>query len=222
VEIKRIVQACIHGAWLIVLGAILGGIAGYYLYIYNAVTIYQAKATVFVFNQDKAVLEKPLNTGDISFSRQILTHYSGMFYSKTTIEEALQELSEYEITPERLSGMSSITIVKDSNVATVGTLSSDPDLAVDAANAMSAAFVRKINSLTRGHYASILDKAYKPFPRSNEGAKKTLILVFAGAAVALGGIYLREYFNTTVRSVEEIEQGLGMRVLGVVPDQNIR
>ena len=222
-EIRKITQAYFRKWWLVTLFALLGGIIGYFLYIYSAVTTYEARATLFVFTSDKVVSGETLSTGDLNLSQQLLTQYSGFFYSKTMAEEAMKDpdMDGFDISVEQLSEISTISTSEESNLLMIYASSEDSDLSIAAVNAMSTAFVKRLNDLTQGNYIGVLDRAYTASIMANNGKVKALMVVLAFIVVAFGIIYLLIYFDATVRSVDEIEQELKVRVIGIIPDYDV-
>jgi uncharacterized protein involved in exopolysaccharide biosynthesis len=64
----------------------------------------------------------------------------------------------------------------------------------------------------------ILDPANRPItPNTSEQPKVFLMAFFGGLGFGVGLVYLIEFFDHSFKSVEEIEQFLGVTVLGTVP-----
>jgi len=68
----------------------------------------------------------------------------------------------------------------------------------------------------------ILDEAHVPLASVPVNHMKMAIVGFmAGAIISLAFIYVRELFDSTIRSASEIENGLGLKVVGIIPGHNI-
>jgi len=64
----------------------------------------------------------------------------------------------------------------------------------------------------------ILDPANKPITPNTADQPKVLIMAFfGGLGLGVGLVYLIEFFDHSFKSVEEVEQVLGLTVLGTVP-----
>lgn len=221
-EIWRVVHAIKRKWWLILILALLGGTIGYYLFVYSAVTTYSASSTLYVLNRDKLVAGESLSVSDINASQQLLMQYSGIFYSQAVASEAIKELDGYGVTAEQLSSMVSIESSESSNLLTIVAVSQDPQLSVAAANAMGQAFIVQINNLTQSNNTGFLDRAKAPIESHNDGTMKIIVLVLIGIIAAISITYLIEYFDTSIHSAEEIENSLKLRVIGIIPEHDIR
>jgi capsular polysaccharide biosynthesis protein len=64
----------------------------------------------------------------------------------------------------------------------------------------------------------LLDPANRPItPNTAEQPKILLMALFGGLGFGIGLVYLIEFFDHSFKSVDEIEQFLGVTVLGTVP-----
>ncbi len=65
---------------------------------------------------------------------------------------------------------------------------------------------------------SVIDKAENSLnPYNVNYIKDNLIYLIIGLALSSGVIFIMFYFDTTIKTSEEIENKLGLTVLGVVP-----
>lgn len=191
--------------------------------IFSNQPMYGADTTLFVLNREKVEAGQALSSQDLVFGQELVKQYSEIFYSRSVISETSNKLAEYNISPEMLASMVTISSQKDSNILTVHAVSFDPEVAAITANAMAEEFTAMIRDLTKSDYISILDQAQvAQYPMPNNGVQKTFIWLMAGLVIACGIIYIIEYLNTTVRSAEEIESQLSLRVIGIIPEHDIR
>jgi capsular polysaccharide biosynthesis protein len=224
-EIKRLFYSAIRKWWLILLLAVLGGSVGYYVYVFSTIPMYTANTTLYALNRDKVLAGQAPTTQDIAMSQQVILQYSGIFYSKTVAAVAAKELEpyRYHISDEALTSMSRIYSQKDVNLLTVSATSIDPEIAATVANAMGSAFASQMREFLQTDFIGVLDEARVPLrPVASGGAKKVLMMIVAGIVAACGIIYVLEYFDTTIRSAEEIEEHLKMRIIGIIPDHDVK
>ena len=222
-DIRRILYSVARKWWLIVLLGVLGGGISY-LTVYFTKPVYQADTKLYIMNLDKVSTNgQKLNSSDITLSQQLVRQYYEMIYSRSVATAVSQEVKEYNLSQNAILSMVSIASKEDSNVFTISARWSDPAIAAAVANATSRAFSAKIRQLSNSDNVGILDEALVPnYPINNKGPQTVLLGLLAGWMVALGIIYIIEYFDTTVRSVEDIEKGLNLSVIGIIPELNIR
>lgn len=222
-EIRRLFYAVARKWWLIVLLAVIGGGTGF-LSVFFAQPMYQADTTLYIMNRDKVLTTgQSLNTQDIQVSQQLVQNYTEIIASRTVTSAVIGDLKNYNITNTELLSRVSITSNKGSNILTISATWADPTVAAAVANAAAREFTARIRQLTNSDNIGILDEALIPqYPVSNNGAKKIFLGLLAGLIVAFGIIYVIEYFDTTVRSAEDIENGLQVRVIGIIPEHDIK
>lgn len=222
-EIRRFLYSLVRRWWLIVLLAVLGGGIGF-LSVYYTKPMYQADTKLYIMKLDKvSVKPESLNSSDIALSQQLVRPYYEIIYSRSLISKVSKEVKEYNLSENAISSMINIAVKEDSNIFTISARGSDPTVAAAVANATGRVFSEQIRQLSNSNSVGILDEALVPTnPINNKQAQKILIGILSGIAVAFGIIYIIEYFDTTVRSAEDIEKGLKVRVIGIIPEHNIQ
>lgn len=222
-EIRRIFYSVAHKWWLIVLLVVIGGGIGF-LNVYYTKPMYQSDTTMYIMNLDKVLTKgQSLNASDIAVSQQLVRQYYGIIYSRSVTSAVTQEVKKYNLSENAILSMVSIDSKADSNIFTISARGYDPTITAAVANATGRAFSAQIRQLSNSDNVGILDEALVPnYPVNNNGAQKILLGILTGLMVAFGIIYIIEYFDTTVRSAEDIEKGLGMCVIGIIPELNIR
>ncbi len=222
-EIRRILYSVARKWWLVVLLAVLGGGIGF-LSVFFTKPMYQADTTLYIINRDKVLTTgQSLNSQDIAVSQQLVRQYSDIISSRLVTSAVVRDVKNYNFTENEILSMVNISSNKDSNILTISAMWSDPTAAAAVANATGREFTTQIRQLTNSDNVGILDEALVPnYPISNNGLKKVFLGLLAGLTVAFGIIYIIEYFDTTVRSAEDIENGLKLRVIGIIPEHDIR
>ena len=100
--------------------------------------------------------------------------------------------------------------------------SSDAVTAAAVANAMSRAFTEQVRAMTNSDIVGILDEAVVPEePVPVNKTKNIVIGMLAGMTIGFVIIYIRELFDMTIRSVDEVEYNLNLPVVGIIPQHNI-
>ncbi len=222
-EIRRIFYAVARKWWLLLLLSVLGGGIGF-LNVYYSRPLYQADTTLYIMNLDKVSMKgQSLNTSDITLSQQLVRQYYEIIHSRSVTSVVSQELKVFRIPENQIQSMVSINSRADSNIFTISAKGSDPTIVAAVANSMGRAFASKIRQLSNSDNVGILDEALIPdYPVNNWSTQKVLLGIILGIMVAFGIICIIEYFDTTIRSAEDIEKGLNVNVIGIIPELNIR
>lgn len=221
-EIRRILSSVVRKWWLVLLLAILGGGLGF-LINFNSKPMYQADTTLYIINRDKLFEVGSLNSQDIAVSEQLVRQYYDIIYSRSVISEVLREVKGYNLSEKAILSMISLSSNPESNIFTISARAVDPYIASVVANAAGQAFTKQIRQLTNSDNVGILDQAQVPiYPLSNNSIQIVFVGLLAGLMVAFFLIYIIEYFDTTVHSADDIEKELNIRVIGIIPEHNIR
>jgi len=213
IDIIRCVRAVL-GKWYIVGGIAVACAAVVFGLRYDTVQRYNAYTTIYSasYGSYSATTE----------SMKAVQLYAEIVSSKKIAERAVNIMGNNNITPEEVQGMIYVNDSEDSPVLGVGAISTDPQLAVEVANAVAEAFVIEASNITAGEGIQILDKATQAQQLSN-GVKRTSALAFiAGFMVSAIIIALLEIFSDRVYHVEDAELNGELEILGIIPDQSMK
>ncbi|AFV05128.1 Wzz/FepE/Etk N-terminal domain-containing protein [Dehalobacter sp. CF] len=224
-DIKSILFAVLRKWWLIVLLAFIGAGAGY-LSASAEKPIYQADTTLYIMNRSKVLDPNvQLNIQDITVPQQVVQVYSGIITSRLVTSSVAEDLAKkgLYLHENQILSMVSIYSQKDSNILTITAKSSSPTISADVANATADAFIQKMRQLTNTDNIGVLDRALVPdYPTEDYKIIKISLGFLIGIVFGFGIIYLILYFDNKVRSAEEIERELNIRVIGLIPEHDIR
>lgn len=223
-ELKRLLSALLRKWWLIAILAIIGGGFGAYVVYSNSVSVYSANASLYIMNRDKVQQAgQTLDSSDLNLSRQIVQDYSQIIQSRMVTSEVVRRLKTSYISESYINSVVSVGMQDGSNILTISVEDTDPQMAMNIANTTSMVFVEKMNELTNSNNVGILDKAQLPGdPIPTNSGQKIPLGVIAGIAIGVAAIYIKESFDTTIRSVEEVESGLELQVIGIIPEHAIK
>lgn len=223
-DIKRMWDTLLRRTWLVALLAVAGGIlAGLYVVITSA-PMYQANSTLFVMNRDKMEMTgQALDSSDIYFSQQLIITYGSIIQSRLVMSEAVNRLNIPGLSEAALNSVVSVGNTKESNLLNINVVWNDPQTAALICNTVSEVFAEKVNELTNSNNVDIVDKALVPDnPLPNHSIQKIFIGIVMGFMLGFGIVYVMSEFDSTVRYAGDIEDGLGLRVIGIIPQHSIK
>ncbi|MEN6391104.1 MAG: Wzz/FepE/Etk N-terminal domain-containing protein [Syntrophomonas sp.] len=226
-DIHRLFSALRRRIWIMILMAVLGaGAASAFVYFFPVVFNYQADSSVYIMNVIKEQDGKMISTEGLFYNRSLVQNYGELIKSRRVTDEALRNLQTQGIVinEKELNKAVVMTMKTDSDIMVVSTTWSDPQIAAIMSNAVSGAFVNTLNELTNSNSVGILDQARPPLiPLSTTTASlRVLIGLLAGFLIGFGIIYIQELLDTTVRTIEEIEEDLNLKVIGIIPEHQIK
>ena len=111
-----------------------------------------------------------------------------------------------------------VTIPTDTRILSISVRDSDPNQAATIANTLRDEAAKKIIEVTKVSDVTTLEAALPAEKPSTPQTKRNLALGFvAGAFLATALVLVLEVLDDRVKRPQDIEEGLGMTLLGVVP-----
>ena len=112
-----------------------------------------------------------------------------------------------------------VNIPVDTRILSISVRDSDPNQAATIANTLREEAARKIIEVTKVSDVTTLEEALPAENPSTPQTKRNLVLGFiVGAFLATALVLVLEVLDDRVKRPQDIEEGLGMTLLGVVPD----
>lgn len=220
IDLGRLLQAVLHRAWLIALICIVSAAVAFgstYLFL---IPEYEATAKFYVNNNSISVgnTSVSLSSGDLTTSRNLVDSYIVILNTRETLNDVI-EYAEVNRTYEQLERMLSADAVDNTEIFKVTVTSTDPMEAEKIANAIAYILPKRISTIIEGTSAKVVEAAVMPLkPSSPSYSKNTVIGFLLGFVMTVGIVALRELFNTTIRTEEDIVQSCDCPVLTSVPD----
>lgn len=226
-DIHRLFSALRRRAWVMIMMAVLGaGAASAFVFFFPVVPDYQADSSLYIMNVVKEQNGKYINTEGLYYNRALVQNYGELIKSRRVTDEALTTLHNQGIvlTEKQLNKIVVMTMKTDSDIMVVSTTWSDPQIAAIISNVVSGAFVNTLNQITNSNSIGVLDQARPPLiPLNTTTAPlRVLIGMLAGLLIGFGFVYIQELLDTTVRTIEEIEKDLNLKVIGIIPEHQIK
>mgnify|MGYP004503927525 FL=1 len=187
---------------------------------YTRVPMYQSSTTIILAKEDKE--EDKYTQTDAMLNQKLISTYREIIKSRTVLRQVIKnENLKYSV--EELSNCISITNVEDTEIIKITVSNKDKNHAVRIANAIAPIFKEEVMKIYNINNVSVLDKAIvAKDPYNINYLKENVIYVLIGFVLASGVIFTIFYFDTSIKSTEELEDKLGLTVLGVVPKASRR
>lgn len=197
---------------MLVLAVTITGVFSYYF----LTPIYQASTQILI-NQ-KEYIQNKTSSQDIETNLRLINTYNEIITSPIILSKVIDKLS-LNLTPELLK--TKINVHSQQNSQVVYIRVEDPELqkAIDIANMTAEVFQVEIKTLMNVDNVNILSLAVdtknispvKPNPIFNMS-----IAAVIGLMLGVGITFLLEYLDTTIKNEQDIEELLGLPILGVI------
>ncbi len=190
------------------------------------VPMYQANTTLVLTmsnSSDTTTTTQSITQSDVTLNSKLVSTYSEIIKSRNIASEVISSLG-LSMTEDELIDMVTVTAKEDTEMLNINVKNESADIAASIANEIADVFSEKIVDIYNIQNVSIIDVAKPDYDPYNMNVIKQLIIAFVvGLFIACLVVFLIYYFDTTVKSAEEIESKIGLPVLAVVPiDSDIK
>lgn len=175
---------------------------------------YTSTTRIYVVNRTA----DSITNQDLQAGSYLVKDYQEVITSNEVLSSVIDK-EKLSLTPNELSSMISVTIPTDTRVISISVEDDNAQEATTIANTVREVAAEKIKAVTKVDDVTTLEAAEVPKEPSSPNIKlNTLIGVIAGGGLAVISIIILEVLDDRVRRPEDIEDVLGLPLLGIVPD----
>lgn len=176
---------------------------------------YTSTTRIYVVSRSS---DTTLTNQDLQAGAYLVNDYKEVITSSEVLSSVIDQ-EKLSMSAGQLSGEIAVNIPTDTRVISISVTDTDAQRACDIANTVREVAAEKIKAVTKVDDVTTLESATKPSHPSSPNVKKNAVIgALAGVLLAVVGILVAEVLDDRVRRPEDIEEVLGMTLLGVVPD----
>lgn len=176
---------------------------------------YTSTTRIYVVSRSS---DTSLTNQDLQAGSYLVNDYKEVITSSEVLSSVIDQ-EKLSMSVGELSKDIAVTIPTDTRVISIAVTDTDAQRACDIANTVREVAAEKIKAVTKVDDVTTLESATKPSHPSSPNVKKNAAIgALAGVFLAVVGILVAEVLDDRVRRPEDIEEALGMTLLGVVPD----
>lgn len=178
--------------------------------------IYETSTQILV-NQEKTDAATAINQ-NIQADLQLINTYSVIIKSPAILDQVENQLN-LGLTIEKLNEKITVATAEESQVVNITVQDPNPQVAVDIANKTANVFQEEIQELMSVDNVSILSPAVlkeNPAPVAPNPIMNMAIAAVIGLMLGVGIAFLLDYLDTTMKTDQDIEDILGIPLLGIV------
>lgn len=181
--------------------------------IATRVPMYKSDTTIVLVSEN----DKEYNTNELQLNKNLVGTYSEIIKSRKVLEPVIENL-RLKYTYGELKSNISVTSVTNTEIIRITVNDKKAEKATRIANEIADVFTKEVQKIYKLNNVSVVDKAVSnPNPYNVNFVKDNLIYIALGLIISCGIIFIKFYFDTTIKTSEEIENKLGLTILGVVP-----
>lgn len=176
---------------------------------------YTSTTRIYVVSRSS---DTSLTNQDLQAGSYLVNDYKEVITSSEVLSSVIDQ-EKLSMSTGELSKDIAVTIPTDTRVISIAVTDTDAQRACDIANTVREVTAEKIKAVTKVDDVTTLESATKPSHPSSPNVKKNAAIgALVGVFLAVIGILVAEVLDDRVRRPEDIEEILGMTLLGVVPD----
>lgn len=176
---------------------------------------YTSTTRIYVVSRSS---DTALTNQDLQAGSYLVNDYKEVITSSEVLSSVIDQ-EKLSMSAGQLSGEIAVNVPTDTRVISISVTDTDAQRACDIANTVREVAAEKIKAVTKVDDVTTLESATKPSHPSSPNVKKNAVIgALAGVFLAIVGILVAEVLDDRVRRPEDIEETLGMTLLGVVPD----
>lgn len=215
IGLKDLLVAIIEKWWLVLLGIVLAGGITYWISVSYYVPVYNAQSTLFI-GKDPSVVAS-INVNDLRIGDELINDYQELIQSRLVTEKVLSNLG-YRMDSVQLKENLAIYLVKDSRFMYISYTDPNPDIAMEVANEYSRVLVEEAEAIVGVKNIAVVDYAIEPDDPIDSGLITNLTVSgLVGGMIGIFIIFIIMFFDNRMKSEEDVEELLGLPVLGSIP-----
>lgn len=182
---------------------------------YMITPIYQTSTQLLISQQQTSAV---LDSQSIETDLQLVGTYSEIIKSPVILEQVISQLG-LEMSYEELSGKITVETAESSQLLNIVVVDADLAVAVEIANSTAEIFEVEILDLMNADNVSILSSAVvmeNQTPVSPNPPLNILLSAIVGLLVGAALAMILRYLDTTLRGENDIQDVLGIPVLGAI------
>ncbi|MDT9026806.1 YveK family protein [Rossellomorea yichunensis] len=217
ISLKELIQTLKKRMSLIIILTLMAVLVSAAISYFVLTPIYQSSTQLLVNKSNDD--QQSFNVGEVQTNLQLINTYNVIMKSPAILDIVIDDLN-LDMTTKELNEKITVQSEKDSQVVNISVQDEDPKQAAAIANKIAEVFQTEIVKIMNVDNVSILAKAElgeNPSPIKPQPLLNIAIALVVGLMAGVGLAFLLEFLDNTVKTEQDIEKGLELPVLGVIP-----
>lgn len=218
IDLKMFLQIIFKRWWLIATAIFVFAAAAVVLSVYFIEPVYQSDTTLYIGKEVEAGSAANLDYYDLLLGSQLVKDYRELVNSRLVANQVLKDLKLDNISVGNFLNKLSVDSKNDTRVVQISVTDTDPIMAKDIANKVADVFIEKVIVIMHVKNVEVIDRAeVSNSPVRPNKIMNVAIGVLAGAVLGFCSAFFIEFFDSTVKTSEDIREYLDMTVIGTIP-----
>ena len=222
INLKELFDYFVSKWFMVALAAVVCVVFGAVYTMFFKTPLYNSYTTmVLTTNNEKTNINQSITQSDITLNKNLISNYRVIMKSHSILNQVINNL-DLNMTTDELKKMVNVTTEDDTEIIRISVNGADKEIAKDVANEIARVFSNDVARYYSIKNVAIVDYAEVANNPYNISLLKTVVLaMLIGVVLSCAVIFVMFYFDTTIKSTDEIETKIGLPTLGVVPSKYV-
>lgn len=179
---------------------------------------YEASTKVFIGKEKTDSKDQNYNNSDIQMYQQLLKTYAEVIKTNALVEKAI-DAEGFDLTSKDVLSGLTVTPAANTQILEITYISKDRNLSKEVLDSITNQFIKTSTELIPNGNVKIVEPAELPENPASPNKKLNIAIAFLlGLMVSVGLAFLLEFLDNTFKSKDQLEQILGIPVIGAIPE----
>jgi capsular polysaccharide biosynthesis protein len=222
IDLREYFQIIKKRAWIIALITVLAMITSGIMSFFILSPVYEANTTLIVNTEQNKETNNMITGDQLNVTQKLTLTYGEIIKSRAVIDTVIKKL-DLNMDYDEVSKMITVSPVKDTQIMSITVQDTNPKRARDIANSIPTVFTKEVKRITNANSVEVIDKAITPEnPIKPNKVMNIVIAAVLGFMIGLFIVFILEYMDNKIKTPQDIEKHLGLPILGVVPNENMK
>lgn len=215
INLEELFKFFISKIKFILLSVVLCLLLGFVYVQFILTPMYHSSTTLILVSNNNQQNSAALQS-EVNLNKNLVTTYSEIVKSRSVLSQVIDKL-KLDDTVEELSKRITVSSVENTEIIKIQVSDKDNKEAKKIASTTSEVFMKEVQKIYNLTNVSTIDEAsLEKEPYNVNLVKQLLIAAALGLVSSMGIVFLIFYFDTTIKSSKDIEEKLGLPVIGNV------
>lgn len=204
-------------AWLIIILPIIAVVISWGVSTFVIEPEYETFTTLMVGKPKDYLNENKLEYNELILNQKLVSTYGEIVKSRLVTDRVIKDLN-LGISYESFRSKVNVNLVKDTEIIKLQVVDTDPALAAKIANKTAQVFMSEVKTIMNIENVQVIDLAQTPIrPVRPRVLLNIAIAGVLGLMISVFIAFLIEFMDNSIKTPEDVENYLGIPVLGTIP-----
>lgn len=180
---------------------------------------YEASTKLFIGKENIQGQDQNYNNNDVQMYQKLLKTYSEIITTNDLVTKAIDEGNLNVQSKEVLDSLK-VTPRADTQILEITYTSKDTELSKEVVDLVTNEFIKESAKLIPNGNVKTIESVKVPEAPVSPNKKMNIAIAFLlGLMVSVGLAFLLEFMDNTFKTKEQVEEILGLPVVGAIPDE---